>query len=63
MDDERIESILKLHTRMPPEKWEMHKFSDVWISAEDAVAYGFGVLGDFSPTLGTKLYNIWPPQN
>jgi ATP-dependent Clp protease protease subunit len=63
MDDNRIESILKLHTKIPQDKWDMHQFSDVWISAEDAVTYGFGENGEFTPPPGTKIFNIWPLQN
>jgi ATP-dependent Clp protease, protease subunit len=40
MDDERIETILKLHTKIPADKWDMHKFSDVWISAKELTNLG-----------------------
>jgi ATP-dependent Clp protease, protease subunit len=63
MDDDRIETILKHHTQIPSEKWEMHKYSDVWISSDDAIEWRFGEYGEFSPPVGTRLYNIWPPQN
>jgi ATP-dependent Clp protease protease subunit len=63
MDDARIEGILKQHLQLPKEKWEAHQFSDVWISADDAISYGLGHLGEFSPPLGTKIFNVWPPQS
>lgn len=64
IDDQNIESILKEHTKIPADKWEMHKYTDVWFSANDAVNYGIAdSLDDFAPPLGTKLINVWPPQN
>jgi ATP-dependent protease ClpP protease subunit len=60
LDDERVESILKLHTKLPTEKWEAHKFADVWLSAKEAETAGIGTIGEFAVPLGTKLFNVWP---
>ncbi|EFI52018.1 ATP-dependent Clp protease proteolytic subunit [Afipia sp. 1NLS2] len=64
IEDTRTESILKEHTKIPPTKWEQHKFSDVWISSEEAKSFGIAEeIGEFSPQAGAKLFNVWPPQN
>jgi ATP-dependent Clp protease protease subunit len=63
MDDKRIEAILKAHTKIPADKWELHKFADVWLSADDAVAYDIAEIGEFAPPKGQKLFSVWPPQN
>ena len=63
MEDARIEAIIKSRTKLPANKWEQHKYADVWLSASDAVNWGLAEIGEFSPPANTKLYNIWPPQN
>ncbi len=63
IDDDRIERILKLHTKIPPDKWEIHRFADVWISAKDAVDYKIADgIGEFAPPVGQQIFNVWPPQ-
>lgn len=63
LEDQRIESILKEHSNIPAEKWEMHKYADVWLSANDAAVYGICEIGEFAPPLGSPFFNVWPPQN
>ncbi len=64
LEDERVEAIIKTHTKLPPEKWQQHKYADVWISAKEAIEYGFAdSMGEFAPPPGTRLFNVWPPQS
>jgi ATP-dependent Clp protease protease subunit len=64
MEDQRIEAIIKAHTKMPQERWEQHKYTDVWLSAQEAVEYELAdSIGEFSPPPGTRLFNVWPPQS
>lgn len=59
VDDDRIERILKQYIRMPDEKWDAHRFVDIFITAEEALQYGLiDEIADFSPPSGTKLINI-----
>lgn len=63
LEDDRIEAILKAHTKIPADKWQTHKFADVWFSAKDSVDYGVAdAIAEFSPPMGAKLFNVWPPQ-
>lgn len=63
MDDERIESILKTHTKIPKDKWDMHKFADVWFSAKEAVDFEIAEsIEEFAPPKGQQIFNVWPPQ-
>lgn len=64
LEDDRVETILKTHTKLPADKWQQHKYTDVWINSKEAVNYGFAdIVGEFSPPPGARLFNIWPPQN
>ncbi|TCS35938.1 ATP-dependent Clp protease protease subunit [Paucimonas lemoignei] len=59
VDDDRIERILKEYIRMPEERWEAHRFVDLFITAEEALQYGLiDEIADFSPPRGAKLINI-----
>jgi len=63
LEDSRVEAIIKTHTQLPAEKWEQHKYADVWLSAKEAIDYGFADrIGEFAPPPGTRLFNVWPPQ-
>lgn len=63
LDDARVEGILKSHTKIPAEKWDAHKFADVWLSAKEAVECSIADgEAEFSPPLGSTLFNVWPPQ-
>lgn len=65
IDDERTENILRsAASKIPQDKWEMHKFADVWISATEAVSYGIATaVREFATPMGRQLFNVWPPQN
>jgi ATP-dependent protease ClpP protease subunit len=58
VDDTRIEEILKTHTKIPPEKWEIHRYADLWLNAEDAKNYGMADIGEFSPVDGSTVFSI-----
>lgn len=63
MEDARTEAILRENTNLGPAKWEQHRYADVWLSAQESVDCGLAEFGEFSPPSGTKLFNVWPPQN
>lgn len=60
LDDRRIESILRDNAKIKQDKWDLHKFADVWFSAQEAIdteiADGFG---EFAPPPGKPIFNIW----
>lgn len=60
LEDRRIEAILKDETEIGEEKWEQHKYADVWLSADEAIkakiADGYG---EFAPPVGTQVFNVW----
>src|SRR5262249_3680075 len=59
VDDQRTETILRVHLNLPDELWEVHKVSDLWFSAEEAVEYGLATeVGDFAPPKGTQLFHV-----
>ncbi len=59
VDDARIESILKEHIRMPEEKWSVHRFADLFITAHEALEFGLvNEIADFAPPPGATLINI-----
>ncbi|HEV2898858.1 MAG TPA: ATP-dependent Clp protease proteolytic subunit [Pseudaminobacter sp.] len=59
LDDNRVESIFHEMTTLTDEHWAIHKNSDLWLSASDAVKHGVASsLGDFAPPLGTGLVNV-----
>lgn len=59
VDDDRIERILKQYIRMPEDKWEAHRYVDIFITAEEALSYGMiDEIADFRPPPGATLINI-----
>ena len=59
VDDDRIERILKQYIRMPEEKWEVHRFIDLFITADEALAFNLiDEIADFAPPAGATLINI-----
>lgn len=59
VDDDRIERILKQYIRLPEEKWDAHRFVDIFITAEEALQYGLiDEITDFAPPPGATLINI-----
>lgn len=59
VDDDRIERILKQCIEMPDEKWEAHRYVDLFITSEEALAFGIiDEIADFRPPPGATLINI-----
>lgn len=59
VDDGRIENILKQTISMPEDKWNVHRFTDLFVTAEEALAYGLiDEIADFAPPAGAMLINI-----
>lgn len=59
VDDGRIENILKEYLSMPEEKWHVHRFSDLFLTAEEALDFGLiDEIADFAPPVGAMLVNI-----
>jgi len=58
MDDARVESILRIHLRLPEELWTQFNHHDVYLSGEDAVKFGMAdAVAEFSPPVGVKVLN------
>jgi ATP-dependent Clp protease protease subunit len=59
VDEERMDQILKAHVRLPDDKVEVHRYADVWLTANEAVETGLATrIGDFAPDLGSTVYNV-----
>jgi ATP-dependent protease ClpP protease subunit len=59
LDDQRIEAILHEHINLAKDKWDIHKISDLWLSADDAVKAGLASeIGNFSPPMGEQIYYV-----
>jgi len=58
LEDARTESILRAHLNLPDELWTQITHHDVYLSGEDALAYGLvDEIAEFSPPPGTKVLN------
>jgi ATP-dependent Clp protease protease subunit len=58
-NDARIEAVLKSHVALVPEKWEIHKYADLTIGADEALESGLLTsIQDFLPPAGCQLVNI-----
>lgn len=59
MDDERTEAILRNCLTIPNDKWDSHKYSDIWFTSKEAVQVGIASeIGEFSPPAGSRIYNV-----
>lgn len=59
LDDSRIEAILHSHIELSKEQWDVHKVSDLWLSAEEAVKANLAdSIGDFSPPAREHIYYV-----
>lgn len=59
LDEQRMEDILSIHTKIPADKIGIHKHSDIWFTAKEAVEYGFATeVGDFAPPVGAQIYSL-----
>ena len=58
-DDARTELILRNHVNFSPEHWRVHEYSDLHLTAQQAVAVGLiDAVRDFAPPKGALLRNI-----
>ena len=59
IDDARTEAILRAHLSMPDEQWAVHRYGDLHIDANQAVAFGIAdEIAEFSPPLGQMIFQI-----
>jgi ATP-dependent protease ClpP protease subunit len=59
LSDQRTDSILRAHIKMPDDKWAHFDHNDLWFSPEDAVKFGLAhKIAEFSPPVGTQLFAI-----
>jgi ATP-dependent Clp protease, protease subunit len=59
LDDARTEAILRDHVKFPDELWTEMQYHDLHLSAEEAVKFSIAdEIGEFSPPLGTLIYNM-----
>lgn len=58
-DDLRTEQILKKHVRLNEEHWMVHAYSDLHLTAQEALAVGLvDGIADFAPPRGQRIINI-----
>jgi ATP-dependent Clp protease, protease subunit len=61
LDDRRIETILREQITLPQEKWDVHKVTDLWLPAEEALEAGLATkIRDFDAPKGAQLFNLGP---
>lgn len=59
LDDTRMESIIRQNLSLSSAQWSDHEGFDLWLSADEAVGAGLATdIGEFSPPLGLRVYNI-----
>jgi ATP-dependent Clp protease, protease subunit len=58
-DDERMDNILRGIIKLPEEKWKLHQYGNLTISAKEALQFGLiDEIGDFKPPDGSQIANI-----
>lgn len=58
-DDARTEQILRQHVELSEEHWRVHNYSDLHLTADDALAVNMiNDVADFSPPKGKRVTNI-----
>ena len=58
-DDMRTEQILRQHIHLTDENWSVHAYSDLHLTAQEALAVGMiDAIADFAPPPGKILCNI-----
>jgi ATP-dependent protease ClpP protease subunit len=59
LDDHRLESILHGSITLPKEKWDIHRVSDLWLSADEAVTANLAdSIGEFAPPFREQIYYV-----
>ena len=57
LDDARTEAIIRAHTRLPEAVWAKLNDGAVFLSATEAVEYGFAdEIGEFCPAAGSQVH-------
>ncbi|HEU4845508.1 MAG TPA: ATP-dependent Clp protease proteolytic subunit [Burkholderiaceae bacterium] len=58
-DDARTEQIIREHVRLTEEHWQIHAYSDLHLTANEALAVGLiDQVLDFAPPKGQRVTNI-----
>ncbi len=57
-DDERTEAIIRDNLTLSDEQWAMHRHSDLFLTASQAVACGLAEIGEFAPPFKGQIFNI-----
>lgn len=58
-DDLRTEQILRAHVSLDDEHWRVHAYSDLHLTAQEALAVGLvDGVADFAPPKGRRIINI-----
>ena len=61
LDDRRIEAILQREITLTPEQKEAHRFADVWLSADEALAAKIVTnTGSFDIPPKIQIFNLSP---
>jgi ATP-dependent Clp protease, protease subunit len=59
LDDARTEAIFKECTTLSDEQWNIHRYGDLWLSADEALAAGIVTeVAEFAPPPGYRIYNV-----
>jgi ATP-dependent protease ClpP protease subunit len=59
LDDQRVDSIVRQHTKLPDELWASLEHHDIYVSGEEAVKFGLATeIGEFAPPAGTQVFNL-----
>jgi ATP-dependent Clp protease, protease subunit len=59
MDDNRTEAILRQCLNLTIDQWEIHKATELWLNANDAINSGLAdEVANFAPPMGAPLYTI-----
>jgi ATP-dependent Clp protease, protease subunit len=59
LDDTRTEAILKTHTKIPSDRWQMLDIQDVYFTAADAVQFGIAeAIREFQIPTGERVWNV-----
>jgi ATP-dependent Clp protease protease subunit len=59
LDDERTDSIIREHVKLPPELWDELQFHDIYLSGKEGVDLGIATeIGEFEPPAGVQVFNL-----
>jgi ATP-dependent Clp protease protease subunit len=58
-EERRVEAIIHEHVKLSERQCELHRYADVWFSAEQAVEAGIATeIAEFTPPMGAPLYTL-----